>query len=240
MKIYRNIYLAEHIEGFLTTREGQLLYSMARACHGLGVIVEIGSWKGRSTIWLASGLQDGSSKSILYAIDPHTGSPEHQGENSVWTFDQFQSNITAAGLQHVIKPLIKTSVEAISHINDKIELLFIDGAHEYEAVRLDYELFRPLVTNGGFIAFHDSSWPGVDRLLNEVLIKDGFKDVYFTDTLFFGIKIPQATRKDRLKNIIMLSLNRQFYSTCRSKFPKAIRSLQKNLIKLCREIIYRS
>jgi len=134
--------------------------------------------------------------------------------------------------------LIQTSADAASHIKDTIELLFIDGAHEYEAVRLDYTLFRPLVLEGGFIAFHDSPWPGVDRFLGEVLAQDGFRDVYFSDSLLAGRKTSHPTVKDRLKSRWMLSLNRQFQRVCRSKAPKVLRTLQKDLIKLARDIVF--
>jgi len=96
MKIYKNICLAQDVDGFLTDREGQMLYSLARACQGRGVVVEIGSWKGKSTIWLASGIKDNARKTLLFAIDPHTGSPEHQVFVKVCTFDQFKHNIAAA------------------------------------------------------------------------------------------------------------------------------------------------
>lgn len=238
MKIYKKIYLAKHIEGFLTDREGQMLYSLARACKGKGSIVEIGSWKGKSTIWLAHGVKDNSHQTVLFAIDPHTGSPEHQGEKKVWTFDEFQQNITVAGVSDFIKPLIQTSADAVKNIQNDIELLFIDGAHEYDAVRLDYTLFRPLVLERGFIAFHDSSTPGVDQLLEEILAQDGFQDIYFTDSLLVGRKTSSLSHKDRFKNNLMLALNRQFTRINRSKALKRVRTFQKGLVKLARDILY--
>src|ERR1041385_9078450 len=92
------------VEGWLNEAEGRLLYRLARACSGKGVIVEIGSWKGKSTIQLANGSHDGRRIKI-HAVDPHTGSPEHQsGTPGVWTFDEFQRNIKAAGVRDVVVP----------------------------------------------------------------------------------------------------------------------------------------
>ena len=56
--------LAEQAEGFLTDKEGELLYQLAKSCTGRGVIVEIGSWKGRSTIWLGHGSKAGKQVKI--------------------------------------------------------------------------------------------------------------------------------------------------------------------------------
>jgi MMP 1-O-methyltransferase len=240
MKIHKDIFLAQDIDGFLTNREGQLLYSLAAACTGKGVIVEIGSWKGKSTVWLAKGVEVSGKTTVIYAIDPHTGSPEHQKDNAkVWTFDEFQSNIRKAGVESLIKPIIKFSAEAVTHIQNPIELLFIDGAHEYDAVLEDYELYAPLVCEGGFIAFHDTPWPGVDQLMGEVLPCDGFKNVYFTDTLLVGVKTKKVTAKERFKTRLMLWLNRQFQKACTSKAPKTFRTLWKNAVKFLRDITFR-
>jgi len=85
--------LTQKIDGWLTENEGRLLYRLAKNCRGHGAIVEIGSWKGRSTVWLGKGSMRGS-RTKIYAIDPHIGSSEHQEENGeVWTFEEFKQNI---------------------------------------------------------------------------------------------------------------------------------------------------
>src|SRR5574337_1383187 len=84
--------LARGIEGWLGDREGEVLYDLARKCTGRGAIVEIGSWKGKSTIWLAKGSKAGNGVKV-YAVDTHTGSSEHrQDAGGVWTFDAFKRN----------------------------------------------------------------------------------------------------------------------------------------------------
>ena len=67
--------LIQHIDGWLTDEEAKLLYKLAKNCKG--VIVEIGSWKGKSTICMAKGSKAGNNVKI-YAIDPHVGSSEHK------------------------------------------------------------------------------------------------------------------------------------------------------------------
>jgi len=67
----------EKVDGWLLDIEGELLYDLAKNCKGNGVIVEIGSWTGKSTIWLGKGSKAGN-KVKVYAIDPHTGSSEQK------------------------------------------------------------------------------------------------------------------------------------------------------------------
>lgn len=239
MRIYKNIHLAEDIDGFLTNREGQLLYSLAHACPPLSQAVEIGSWKGKSTIWLAQGFIDNGKPGCIYAIDPHTGSSEHQLNNaSVWTFDQFKENIKKSNVGAIIKPIVKTSSAAVNETPAAINLLFIDGAHEYEFVNEDYALYAPRLVEGGFIAFHDTPWPGVQKVISHVFTTDGFKNVFFTDSLMIATKCAHLGKKDTLKNKWMLSLNESFQQACRSQQPKILRKMWKDGIKLLRFIVY--
>src|SRR5829696_8260666 len=88
---------------------------------GRGAIVEIGSWKGRSTIWLASGARLAGLR--VHAIDPHRGSREDPGAD---TLAEFHGNLARNGLTEVVEPLVMTSEEAAARIAGPIELLFID------------------------------------------------------------------------------------------------------------------
>src|SRR5947209_9640617 len=120
--------IANACEGWLTDREGELLYTLARRCTGAGSIVEIGSWKGRSTIWLAYGSKHGSGMPV-HAVDPHTGSPNLRrlfGE-AIWTYDDFLHNIAAAGAADIVIPHVQTSAEAAATITGPVELVFVDG-----------------------------------------------------------------------------------------------------------------
>ena len=123
------------------------------------MIAEIGSWKGKSTIWLAYGSKQGKNVRI-YAIDPHTGSSSHREKyGSIWTFDEFQKNIRDAGVDDIITSLVKTSEEAARSHTQPVELIFIDGAHTYELVKMDFDLWFPKVIEGGIMAFHDTAYP---------------------------------------------------------------------------------
>jgi predicted O-methyltransferase YrrM len=208
MNIKETREIANRIEGWLTDREGETLYNLAKNCSGRGVIVEIGSWKGRSTIWLASGSKKGN-KVKIYAIDPHTGSSEHQKEGEkVWTFEEFKKNIKDAKVDDIIIPLVQTSKEAAKNFNQPVELIFIDGAHEYEFVKLDFDLWFPKVIEGGIMAFHDTiGWPGPKKVVADCVYKSKyFKNVKFVDSLTFAQKVKQNTLKDRIRNRCMLLL----------------------------------
>ena len=87
----------EDVPGWLTRSEGKLLFNLAKSCAGRGVIVEIGSWKGKSTIWLAKGSQAGQNAKV-YAIDPHAGTSEHRRQGKISTFEEFERNISQAGV----------------------------------------------------------------------------------------------------------------------------------------------
>ena len=97
MNIEETKKFADKAEGWLSDREGEILYNLAKNCKGKGVIVEIGSWEGKSTIWIGSGSKNGN-KVKIYAIDPHTGSSEHQKENEkIWTCKGCEQNARKRG-----------------------------------------------------------------------------------------------------------------------------------------------
>jgi MMP 1-O-methyltransferase len=197
------------LDGWLHPLEGEYLYKAARNCQGKGVIVEIGSWKGKSTIWLAKGSQAGNGVKV-YAIDPHTGSPECRKQyEEVWTYPEFEHNIVEAGVQHIVIPLIKTSKEARQEWDGKpIELLWIDGAHEYEMVKEDFEVWSHYLVEGGIIAFHDTiGWRGPRRLVREeIYTSRNFADVRFIMTSTFAQKVNKNTVMQRLRNNRVLFL----------------------------------
>lgn len=190
MKMNEIKKLADEIGGWLTDREGELLYNLAKNCIGKGVIVEIGSWKGKSTICLAKGSKAGN-KVKIYAIDPHTGSSEHKKRYSrVWTLEEFKKNIKNAKVHDIITSIVKTSEEAAKNFVKPVELIFIDGAHEYELVKLDFELWFPKLINGGIMAFHDTGWPGPKKVVEEFVYQSKFfRNIKCIDSITFAEKV---------------------------------------------------
>ncbi len=130
------------IEGYLSDIEGHLLYSLASRCPPKCTIVEIGSFKGKSTICLGKALVQ-KKHCKIYAVDPH------DSNSHCSTFADFQTNIKNNRLEKVVIPLVKTSQEAAHEFNDQsLDMIFIDGDHSYEAVKQDIELWLPKLKTG--------------------------------------------------------------------------------------------
>ncbi len=193
--------ITDEVHGWLSDNEARCLYKLAKASSKKGVIVEIGSWQGKSAIWLAK------SGNKVYAIDPHIGAPEQieQYGCNIQTFEKFKSNINKAGISEMIVSIVKTSEEAFeSWLGEPISFLFIDGSHQYEDVKKDFVLWSPLVVNGGIIAFHDTPAPGPSRVLEEFIYNSlNFKVIKVVDSLtiiYKGKSLPLFTYyKQRLK-----------------------------------------
>jgi MMP 1-O-methyltransferase len=182
--------LIKDVPGWLSDEEGEALYELARACTGRGVIVEIGSWKGKSTICLGLGSRAGSGVPI-FAVDPHAD----------YRHGEFKDNIERAGIADLVTPLKGLSQLVVDGFDQPIELLFVDGSHEEEDVREDFEKWVPKVVEGGVVAFHDTTWhSGVRRVVAEKIFgSHEFKDVRFViGSTTVARKVSRNTLRDRL------------------------------------------
>jgi MMP 1-O-methyltransferase len=182
--------LIKDVPGWLSDEEGEALYELARACTGRGVIVEIGSWKGKSTICLGLGSRAGSGVPI-FAIDPHAD----------YRHGEFKDNIERAGIADLVRPLKGLSQLVVDGFDQPIELLFVDGSHEEDDVREDFEKWVPKVVEGGVVAFHDTTWHrGVRRVVAEKIFGSReFKDVRFViGSTTVARKVARNTLRDRL------------------------------------------
>ena len=168
--------LAGEVDGWLSDAQGRALFDAASAATGRGVIVEIGSWKGRSTTWLASGARLAGQR--VYAIDPHRGSREDPAAD---TLNEFLDNLARTGLANVVEPMVMTSEEAAARVAGPIELLFIDGDHSFEAVQRDAELWLPRLMDGGTVMFHDAAtaaYTGPRRIVRRMVCRNpGFHGI---------------------------------------------------------------
>ncbi len=146
----------DRVEGWLSHHEAILLYELAKKVSAQGEIVEIGSYKGKSTIALASGLYASKKLGKIWAIDPHEGIiKEGQHFPNKKTFNDFKKNIQTAGVESLVQPVVETSRKAAKEWNQPIRLLFLDGLHDYQHTVEDYRIWSPWVVKGGVIAFHD-------------------------------------------------------------------------------------
>ena len=213
-------------EGFLQKDEGPLLYSLAKNVKK-GCIVEVGSWKGKSTVWISWAIKDTKKNIPFYAIDPHTGSEEHQiGKKKVWTFDEFKTNIKNGKVTRVVKPLVMTSEEAVENVKGPVAFVFIDGDHSYEAVKKDFEIWYPKVMMGGTMAFHDTTnWPGPKKVVRDHLyFSKHFTDVTFTQSVSYGKKVKKNTLVDRIRNMLQYVLKEVYSHTSTLALPTFIKN----------------
>lgn len=163
------------IDGWLTHREAATLHQLASKVQG--PIVEIGSWQGRSTAALALGSMAGSQQPV-YAIDSFVGVPPLDrptagGQCPGWSSSSpelLRANLERAGVNGLVRIIAKSSLEAAAEIPE-CSVLFVDGNHEYAAVKRDLEHYLPKVAIGGFVALHDcaDSDPGVVLAVDELL-----------------------------------------------------------------------
>jgi len=156
----------DQIKGFLTDDEAQALYQRALQASAAGPVLEIGSYCGKSTIYL--GLACRSNNSTVFALDHHRGSEEHQrgeffhdpqlydaGEGLMDSFGEFRRNIRMAGLEQVVVPVVSDSETAARHWQTPLAMVFIDGGHSLDAALTDYRCWSAHLMRGGVLAIHD-------------------------------------------------------------------------------------
>ncbi|MCU0600416.1 MAG: class I SAM-dependent methyltransferase [Desulfobacterales bacterium] len=146
--------------------EGIRLYETALEASRNGPCLEIGSYCGKSAVYIGSACKVNGS--ILYSIDHHRGSEEQQpGEayfdpetyshkyNSVDTFPLFRRTIFEAKFEDTIVPIVAPSVVAARGWLTPLSLVFIDGGHSDETARMDYESWAGHILSGGYLMIHD-------------------------------------------------------------------------------------
>ena len=154
------------IKGFLADDEAEALYQHARDSLSLGPVLEIGSYCGKSTIYL--GLAAREQGGTVYALDHHQGSEEHQpgemfhdpdlydaGNDGIDSFAEFRRNLRAAGVEDRVVPLVAPSSVAARDWRTPLGMVFIDGGHSLDAALEDYRCWATHVLRGGILAIHD-------------------------------------------------------------------------------------
>jgi MMP 1-O-methyltransferase len=221
--------LIADVPGWLTDEEGEALYELARACSGKGVIVEIGSWKGKSTVCLGLGSRAGASVPV-YAVDPHAD----------YRFGDFKDNVERAGIQKLVRPVASLSQAAADGFNEPIELLFVDGSHEYHLVLEDFEKWVPKVVEGGWVAFHDTTWTaGPRKVVGPAIYRSRrFKDARFVvGSTTVARKVERNGFADRARNRYVLGVKTAFWlgSTALKKqrrlLPKPVERLGRRILR---------
>lgn len=159
------------IEGWMRPAELEWLAEQARTRK---LIVEVGSWMGRSTRAIVD-----NTDGYVYAVDTWNGSDElvHReklaNKSADWLYDQFCYNMADA--THEVHAYRTTSLQAAKEFylldHPKFDMIFLDASHDYENVKADILAWKPLLAENGLLCGHDYSpyWPGVIRAVNELL-----------------------------------------------------------------------
>jgi MMP 1-O-methyltransferase len=157
---------AEAARGFMPPEEGEALYETAAEYAHVGPIAEIGTYCGKSTIYLAAAAREAGQ--LVVTVDHHRGSEEiqpgwehHDPEvvdprtGRMDTLPFFRQTLAGAGLEEQVIAVVGASRDVSRLWRTPLGLLFIDGGHSDEHVIADYEGWAPWVAPGGALAFHD-------------------------------------------------------------------------------------
>ena len=158
--------LAEAARGFMPPDEGLALHEAALACAVEGPYLEVGSYCGKSAIYLGAAAR--RRETVLFAVDHHRGSEENQPGwewhepdlvdpevGRIDTLPWFRRTIHDAGLEAHVLAVVAESSTLGRFWTTPLAMLFIDGGHGSEPAHADYERWTPHVRTGGTLAIHD-------------------------------------------------------------------------------------
>ncbi len=169
--------LVDPVGGWLSLDEAWALHQAARLAlqrRPAPVAVELGSWKGRSTVALASAFATGG-RGVLHAVDPHTGTGTHARAREADTQAVLRRTLTAAGVAAHVSVVASTSREARAAFAPRsVDLLFVDASHHRDDVADDLAGWAPLLAGGATAALHDvTTKPGVAQVVRERVLPRG-------------------------------------------------------------------
>jgi MMP 1-O-methyltransferase len=157
---------ARAAKGFMPDDEGAFLHAQAVTAAPAGPLLEVGSYCGKSTIYLAAAAR--TAGATVFAVDHHRGSEENQPgwehhdaglvDPEVGLMDTlpvFRRTLHAAGLEDVVVAVVGSSATVAQHWRTPLALVFVDGGHGEDPAHTDYEGWAPWVDHGGLLLVHD-------------------------------------------------------------------------------------
>jgi MMP 1-O-methyltransferase len=158
--------VARAAKGFMPDDEGMVLHDAALAAGALGPLLEIGTYCGKSAVYLGAAARDAGT--VLFTVDHHRGSEENQAgwehhdievvdpsTGRMDTLPFFRRTIEAAGLEDVVVAVVGHSIPVARAWRTPLGFLFIDGGHAEDVAMADYEHWTRHVVPGGTLAIHD-------------------------------------------------------------------------------------
>ena len=155
----------DKLKGFMPKHEGIALTKWSKKFSSIGPIMEIGSYCGKSAIYLSKGaiLND----QLVYTIDHHFGSEEHQIKEEYFDSEIFDyknqrvntlplliKNINKIQVKNIV-PIVSNSVDIASKWDAKLGMVFIDGGHSFKAANNDYVSWSTKIKKSGALVIHD-------------------------------------------------------------------------------------
>ena len=157
---------AEAAKGFMPPDEGEALHDAAAEAQGDGPLLEVGTYCGKSAIYLAGAARQRGT--VLFTVDHHHGSEENQAgwehhdptliDPETGRFDTlptFRRQVGRADVEDVVIAVIGDSVTVANHWSTPLSFLFIDGGHGHDVAWADYRAWTPKLAPGGTLAIHD-------------------------------------------------------------------------------------
>jgi predicted O-methyltransferase YrrM len=191
---------AEAATGFMPADEGLALCEAAAAYAGVGPVLEVGSYCGKSAIYLTAGARSAGQQVVT--VDHHRGSEEHQpgweyhdpglvdpAAGRIDTLPRLRATLVSAGLEDDVIAIVGRSADMARLWRMPLGLLFIDGGHTDAAAQRDYEGWAPWVARGGALAIHDVFPDPADggqapfRIYQRALASGAFTEVRRTGSL---------------------------------------------------------
>lgn len=151
--------LVDGVDGWMSPGQGATLFDSASNCPEGGRIVEIGSFRGRSTIVLATAADPSVE---IVAIDPHAGNDRGPQEIDGYVDEAaddhavFTANLAAAGVADRVRHVREFSDAALEVVEGPVDVLYVDGAHRYRPALADIRAWGDRVQDGGTMLIHDS------------------------------------------------------------------------------------
>jgi hypothetical protein len=178
---------AQDVPGYIGEREFKALAMLAVGAPPGGVVVEIGSFKGKSTVALASLAQHYRTDRVI-SIDPHDAPSvtDPMLGMQASSFDDFLSTLRKAAVEPYVEVHRATSREVSVGWNRPIRFLWIDGDHTYDGAKLDFDLYSRHLVEGAIVAVHDTlhEFEGPIRVfVEEILGSDQFGPAGFLHTI---------------------------------------------------------
>lgn len=163
-------HLANEIDGWMSDAEGEVLFDLASKVPAAQAIVEIRSWGGKSTIWLAMGASGGNGSKV-YSVDPQGEADCDTGADVEDRYPTMIANLKNAGVRDRVTILPGRPEVVAQRRRLMVGLLWLDAFQDYDSSKIAFAAWRPRLMPGAVVAVNDSDQPEPSRFIDECLVQ---------------------------------------------------------------------